>query len=227
MIVSVGDIRRIWGEIDLGEGIHPYEERIFPTFCQIANRSEKILEIGVGRGRMVKILKANGVAADFFCLDLVAEHARDAPENGVLGDSRELGFRDRSFDLTYSLGVVEHFPETLKAIKEHARVTKWGGYVFISTPHRSLATFVRLLIFHLKLKGKHHASFEVLLGRNISLRQMRQYCKEAGLEIIQLSASGPIIPAANPLLQRLVNVIPLPSRKFGAYLCCLARKLDA
>jgi ubiquinone/menaquinone biosynthesis C-methylase UbiE len=227
--MNTGEIKRIWSKIDLGERIHPYEETMFPAFLRVAKESDRILEVGVGRGRMARILKANGVDADFCCLDLLVECTTNIPEDRVAGDARKLPFCDHTFDLTYSLGVIEHFPETLDALREHARVTKRNGYILITTPHLSPATLIRLLVFHFKLRKEHHTSFEVLLGRNISLKNIRQYCNEAGLEIVQLSASGPIIPAANPLVQKLTAMIPLPTDKFGAYLWCLARKtrLDA
>lgn len=222
--MNTNEIQRTWRDIDLGEQIHPYETEMFPVLLDIAKDSGRILEIGVGRGRMVRLLKKNNVKADFFFVDLIAEFAKSIPGFGVAGDSRSLPFQSGVFDITYSLGVIEHFPETYRALEEHARVTKAGGYVLISTPHLGPATLARLVVYHILLKRKHRVSFEVLLGRNLSLRQIRRDCEAIGLEILHGKASGPIIPSANPQLQKLFNLIPLPADRFGAYLWCLARK---
>jgi SAM-dependent methyltransferase len=222
--MNTGDIQRIWRDIDLGEQIHPYEMEMFPALLGLAKKSEKILEIGVGRGRMVRLLKKNDVKADFYFLDLITEYAKSILGFGVAGDSRSLPFESGVFDITYSLGVIEHFPETYQALKEHVRVTKSGGYVLISTPHLGPATLARYVVYQALLKRKHRVSFEVLLGRNLSLRQIRRDCEAVGLEILHLKASGPIIPSANPQWPKLYNLIPLPADRFGAYLWCLARK---
>jgi ubiquinone/menaquinone biosynthesis C-methylase UbiE len=214
----------VWNNAaDIGEDIHPAERDFFPMFLKIAQNSKSILEIGVGRGRMVKILMKHRVHADFYSVD-IAPSIEHVPGNKTLADARNLPFKANSFNLTYSIGVVEHFPETLQAIGEHARVTKPGGYVFVTTPRRSIFTIARILLFYIKLKRSYNASFEVVLGRNIALREMKYFFEQADLEVFRLSSSGPVIPSANPLLQRISSNLPLSSDKWGAYLYCLGQK---
>jgi len=59
-----------------------------------------------------------------------ARAAFDA-EGGALqsavGDVRDLPFRDESFDAIYSMGTIEHFDETERAVEEMARVLRPGG----------------------------------------------------------------------------------------------------
>jgi SAM-dependent methyltransferase len=225
-MMNTGDIQRIWRDIDLGEEIHPYEKEMFPVLLGLAKKARRILEIGVGRGRMVRLLKGNGVQAEFAGLDLIPECAESVPRCGIAGDSRSLPFAEGMFDITYSLGVIEHFPETRRALEEHARVTRSGGHVLVSTPHWGPATPARYIVYLLLQRRKRRVSFEVLRGRNLSLREIRRDCRAAGLEIVRLQASGPILPSADPRLQKLFNLIPLPPERFGAYLWCLARKPD-
>ena len=64
------------------------------------------------------------------------------PETGSLhaavGDVRGLPFRDASFDAVYSMGTIEHFDETSRAVAEIARVLKTGR-----TGHRRRSESVR------------------------------------------------------------------------------------
>jgi SAM-dependent methyltransferase len=227
MMMNTGDIQRIWRDIDLGEEIHPYEKEMFPVLLGLAREAGRILEVGVGRGRMVHLLQGHGVQAELAGVDLIPECARSVPRRGVAGDSRSLPFADGAFDVTYSLGVIEHFPETGRALQEHARVTRAGGHVLVSTPHLGPATPLRYIVYVLLQRRKRRASFEVLRGRNLSLGGIRRDCRAAGLEILRLQASGPVLPSASPRLQRIFNLIPLPQNRFGAYLWCLARKPGA
>lgn len=50
-------------------------------------------------------------------------------------DATKLSFPDNYFDLTYSISVIEHiYEEYAKAIFEMIRVTKEGGYIYITCP---------------------------------------------------------------------------------------------
>lgn len=52
-----------------------------------------------------------------------------------LEDATQLSFSDNTFDLTYSISVIEHIYEKYsKAICEMIRVTKKGGYVYLTFP---------------------------------------------------------------------------------------------
>ncbi len=55
---------------------------------------------------------------------------------GAVGDVRDLPFRDASFDAIYSMGTIEHFDETERAVEEMARVLKPGGRAIVGVPNR-------------------------------------------------------------------------------------------
>ena len=54
----------------------------------------------------------------------------------VVFDGCALPFRDKSFDVIYSMGTIEHFDETEQAVSEMARVLKPGGCAIIGVPNR-------------------------------------------------------------------------------------------
>ena len=54
----------------------------------------------------------------------------------AIGDVRALPFADDSFDAIYSMGTIEHFDETERAVEEMARVLKPGGRAIVGVPNR-------------------------------------------------------------------------------------------
>lgn len=167
--------------------LSPGEEVYFPRLLSIAKKSRRVLEVGVGKGRMVSILRDNDVDAEFYGVD-ITDNAKRSGAAAVIGDARKLPFKDATFDLVYSLGVIEHFPETRLAVSEHARVAKEGGHVLITTPHLSVFTPLRYVgyrIFH-----RRYGTFEEIEGRNIRLGTMKRYFTDSGLEITNHGVYG-------------------------------------
>jgi SAM-dependent methyltransferase len=56
---------------------------------------------------------------------------------GAVGDVRATcRFADASFDAIYSMGTIEHFDDTERAVEEMARVLKPGGRAIVGVPNR-------------------------------------------------------------------------------------------
>jgi SAM-dependent methyltransferase len=55
---------------------------------------------------------------------------------GVVGDVRDIPFADNSVDAVYSMGTIEHFDATDRAIDEMFRVLAPGGRAIIGVPNR-------------------------------------------------------------------------------------------
>jgi SAM-dependent methyltransferase len=112
--------------------------------------------------------------------------ARNCPQclQCVIGDVRELPFRDASYDAIYSMGTIEHFDETERAIEEIARVLKPGGRAIVGVPNLYDPFLRPLLVTVLQAVGLYAYGYE----KSYSRRALKQMLERAGLEVITETA---------------------------------------
>jgi SAM-dependent methyltransferase len=103
---------------------------------------------------------------------------------GAVGDVRNLPFRDGSFDAIYSMGTIEHFDETTRAVEEMARVLKPGGRAIIGVPNRHDPFLRPLLATVLQAIGLYGYGYE----KSYSRRGLRDMLERAGLEVVAETA---------------------------------------
>ena len=103
---------------------------------------------------------------------------------GAVGDVRELPFRDASFDAIYSMGTIEHFDETERAVEEMARVLKPGGRAIVGVPNRHDPFLRPLLATALQAVGLYGYGYE----KSYSRRALRQMLERAGLDVVAETA---------------------------------------
>jgi SAM-dependent methyltransferase len=109
---------------------------------------KRVLEVGFGLGTDYVSFARGG--ARIFGIDLTPTHV-DAtrrrlreiryPVRLTRGDAETLPFRDGSFDVVYSFGVLHHTPGTQVAIGEIYRVLRPGGEAIVGLYHRDSAVF--------------------------------------------------------------------------------------
>lgn len=102
-----------------------------------------ILDAGCGRDSPLKHIK-NGsykVGLDFYEPYIVQSKAKRIHNDYVIGDVKEMPFKDKSFDVAVSIEVLEHLDKDdgLKMIKEMERVAK--RKIILTTPNGFLATY--------------------------------------------------------------------------------------
>jgi len=131
-------------------------------------QGKDVLEIGVGMGGD-HVEWAKSKPRSLSGIDLTprsAEHTRKrlslyglASEVRV-GDAEALPYRDCSFDLVYSYGVLHHSPNTPTAIKEVYRVLRSGGIARIMIYHKYALTGYMLWCRYALLTGRMYLSLE-------------------------------------------------------------------
>ena len=117
-------------------------------------RGSRILEVGCGRGATLLDLAARGaqvVGLDYAqssiatCETLRSAAGLDGAADFLLGDARALPFDAGSFDLVYSIGLLEHFEQPNVLLAEQRRVLKPGGFLLVQVPQKfSLYTMVKI-----------------------------------------------------------------------------------
>jgi SAM-dependent methyltransferase len=112
-----------------------------------------------------------------------AAFARDALRCAV-SDVRALPFRDGSFDAIYSMGTIEHFDETERAVEEMARVLKPGGRAIIGVPNRHDPFLRPLMATILQALGLYSYGYE----KSYSRRALRTMLQRSGLTVLDETA---------------------------------------
>lgn len=112
-----------------------------PLFEKYLRPDSLMLEGGCGMGNYVSYYSARGfrvIGLDFALRALKTLRTRQPHLKLCGGDVSRLPFADKTFDLYYSGGVVEHFEGGAdESLKEAKRVLKDDGVLLISVPYQS------------------------------------------------------------------------------------------
>lgn len=102
-------------------------------------RKQKVLDLGCGRGEIVKMLSERGI----FCVGgdyskIATKIASEQNKNILRFDARSLPFKSETFDVVIMLDVLEHLikEEGIKSLKQIRTVLKKGGKIVIHTPNK-------------------------------------------------------------------------------------------
>jgi SAM-dependent methyltransferase len=131
-------------------------------------RGRVVLDAGVGAGRYAEVMARWGaevVGVDLTrAVDAAAENLSQEPTaHLVQADIFALPFRDGTFDLTYSIGVLHHTPDTAGAFRRVAATVKKGGYLavyvyFAGGLARYVSDFLRTITTRLPRPIVYYAS---------------------------------------------------------------------
>jgi SAM-dependent methyltransferase len=110
--------------------------------------------------------------------------SRSGPLRAAAADVRALPFLDASFDAIYSMGTIEHFDETERAIEEMMRVLKPGGRAIVGVPNRHDPFLRPLLATVLQAVGLYGYGYE----KSYSRRTLREMLEGAGGEVVAETA---------------------------------------
>ncbi len=111
--------------------IHPLEQK----------RTEdlKILEIGCAQGKDF-IRHTNKQSYELYGVDITSYKDKHSDFTFVLTDASELPFKDNSFDLVVSIGMLEHIQPIEKLCQVISEIKRVGKYHIIIVP--SISTFI-------------------------------------------------------------------------------------
>ncbi|GAK59302.1 membrane-associated protein [Candidatus Vecturithrix granuli] len=154
---------------------------------------QKLLDGGCGDGRtLITFIQEFQIIG--YGLDISTEALIKAKKNYIKegyniylqqGDIRDLPYENDSFDGVLSFGVIEHFLDFKKAIKEQFRVLKPHGKVVFIQPHKY--SFGPLYRKFRQWQGKWMCGFQF----ELSGKQLGQYMIECGFNKYIYHVEGP------------------------------------
>lgn len=137
--------RKIRNSLDF-EHFRKYDKKIpyIKRMLKFAEGKNCSLEFGSGKGGLSLILKRNYPKIDIHLLDLEKDAIKFSKDlfnyfhqeaKFYTNNFLELPFSDGYFDFIHGNTVLEHVPETEKAVKELTRVLSKGGYILVTVPN--------------------------------------------------------------------------------------------
>ena len=178
----------------------------------------RVLDIGCGRGQMLRELKARGW--ECFGTEFPGQASGDLPFTVYEGELAELKLSARSFDAVTLWHVFEHLKDPFSALEEIDRILKPGGFLVISVPNiESLQAkvFGRNWI-HLDLpRHIYHFSPWSLSGalqkKGFTIVDYRHFSAEYGMSGVILSL-GAALTGKGP---DFFNTLRSGRKSFGTY----------
>jgi SAM-dependent methyltransferase len=164
----------------------------------------RILEIGIGSGRLSCFLAAEGyhsVGIDMSdeALRVAGNNFRVAGVTGALvkGDAYSLPFHRDSFDIVMSTGLLEHFDDPLPIVREMVRVLKPGGLFYSDIVPQKFSLFRSLDFINIgRLLGRRQMPDpNALYERGFKRGEIAQILTRAGCENVVVFPMGVFLPA--------------------------------
>jgi SAM-dependent methyltransferase len=165
-----------------------WTQMTWTTFARYFPDKGLFLEVGCSSGRL-SILANQITGAISVGLDIshsalqYAQTLAELPDipspSFVQGSGFALPFRDSTFDVVFSEGVIEHFPQldTELMVREHVRVCRPGGRVIISVPN-----LLNLPLTYHKLRtGKNYLAYPERSYTRWGLRRLLRRCGVASI----------------------------------------------
>ncbi len=155
---------------------------IYWELLEIIKKKDNILEAGCGAGQWVWMLSKHGyhITGVDFAGKTITITKRHFPKLDLRrADVKKLPFKDSTFDVYISFGVVEHFPEGPDAVLAEAhRVVKKNGLLFLTIPYLNLFRLFR----YKKLKTENGQFYQYLYDK----REIKEKVNNAGFRVTRV-----------------------------------------
>jgi len=175
-----------WERKQRVEDVYSNVDRIMTHLKKVTDLTgKKILEVGAGTARdSLPLLEAG---ADVYVLDyspsamkiiseLKGNHRKQIKP--ILADAFKIPVQDGSFDVVFHQGLLEHFRDPLKLLRENVRVLKKDGYLLVDVPQKyHIYTIIKhILIFF----NKWFAGWET----EFTINELRKLTERTGVNVV-------------------------------------------
>jgi 2-polyprenyl-3-methyl-5-hydroxy-6-metoxy-1,4-benzoquinol methylase len=223
--------------------IHQSLNRLFKKY--LVKGDKKILEIGCARGKQL-IYFAKEFGYKVFGIDLsengVALGKANMKIAGVKGtllceDIYKTSLESESFDVVYSMGLIEHFNNLSEIIDAHIKLLKKNGILILTVPNFRNSLYLDLAKVTGVKKGilaTHNLNAmdkelmkAILVNRGLRILKLDYLCPidfTLSLGIIKSKLALYFLLLINQVIGYLTFFMP-SSKYFSPYLVMIARKL--
>jgi len=204
------------------------------------SRELRILEIGCSAGTTILELADKGFKNLFgvdFSTNAINQAKKNAQNRGhkvnlFCGNATEMNmFKNKSFDIIFSAGVMEHIPDLKTALTEQYRILRKGGYIYVQVPNK----YCPWHMIGKKIRGiiskKKHFSMPPVF-RTFSRQEVSKFLHDAGFLDLKNEIIGSVIPQCpdslfpiNRAIENTIDKIP-GLKNIQAFTCVSGRKLS-
>lgn len=162
---------------------------------QFQEQSTQVLDVGCGGGFLSNRLakegyRVTGVDLSETSLEVARRYDSTQSVRYLSADAYSLPFKAGSFDVVSAMDFLEHVDRPERAIQEISRVLKPGGLFFFHTFNRNpISNFVVIKLVEWFVKNTPpHMHLSHLFIRP---RELTQFCKDSGLNVIEMRGLRP------------------------------------
>jgi len=120
------------------------------------DRAKAVLEVGCSNGSWLRWF-AREYGSEVYGLDINRKGFVKRDVHFLKGDAFKLPYKDRSFDIVFSTGFIEHFKNDFELLQEQARVLKPQGCIICEVPNLALSLeYVYVKYFYDFRRGYQH-----------------------------------------------------------------------
>jgi 2-polyprenyl-3-methyl-5-hydroxy-6-metoxy-1,4-benzoquinol methylase len=169
-------------------------DKLFKKFLEKGDK--KVLEIGCAKAKQL-IYFAKEFGYEVYGVDYSEKGVKIAKENlriaGVKGtilceDVFQTTFEKESFDIVYSMGLIEHFESPAEIIEAHIKLLKKGGILILTIPNYKDSIYFSLL----KILGKEKRLLETHNLDIMDKKKLNELLQSKKIKIVTLDYFGPI-----------------------------------
>ena len=190
------------------------------------SKGKRVLEIGCGRGSLSCYFSDSGY--DCTLLDLsesVLDVAKDIFDKNklkakfIVGDANNLEIPNNSFDVIYSIGLLEHFDDVRTTISEQIRVLDtggiWFGYIvpkYVDNVQKDYEWINDILKGYYQKNKDVNKNKESVYRSDLGSESYIPILEESGLKNIQVSGVYPL-PMISHSIDFPFSLMPVDSEK--------------
>jgi len=189
------DSKNVYGDyMDFEEFVSDAREPIFIKILGLIDgnfkeKNRKMLDIGCGKGRFLKVAKDFGW--DVEGVELAKSACRYAKEKfGIDIKNKELkeaSYLRDYFDVVTMWNVLDHLTDSLDTLNEIRRILKPGGLLVIRIPNVKFHLFVHKIFIFFSFVGLNDPS--IIVNYGFSKNTIRKILKKAGFMNVKVSNS--------------------------------------